>query len=174
MRLFVALDTDKKVKEYLNFLQREIDIADVKLKYATGFHLTLKFLGDVSDFEPVTRALREIEFSEFDLKTKGIGYFGKGIRVIWAGVEPEEPVKELNRKIDEKLTPLGFAKDERFHPHVTIARVKNIKNRNALIEKFKAIEKKEIRFRVNSFILYKSTLTSQGPIYSVVEKYRAG
>ena len=175
MRLFVAVDVDSRIEGYLNNIQMELDTLHAKLKPVSGYHITLKFLGDVQDVEKVKEALENVSFNSFEMTTKGVGYFGKGnnIRVIWCGVEPKEQFNELHEKINYELTKIGFAEDKKFHPHITLARVKQLKNKEGMIETLKNITKKEISIRVNSIVLYKSTLTSQGPIYNVLQRVKS-
>ena len=69
---------------------------------------------------------------------------------------------------------LGFEKKGKScHAHLTLGRVKRIaKNDNwtALAEKLNGIKLPEAE--INSFTLYKSVLTPDGPIYSVLEEYK--
>ena len=68
----------------------------------------------------------------------------------------------------EKISELGFKKERRgFSAHLTIARVRSVKNKDKLlqiIEKYRDIEFAKIK--VDSIILKKSELTSKGPIYT--------
>ncbi len=177
MRLFIALDLDERVKEYLGYLQRVIHLPGDKLSLSSGFHITLKFLGEVSEerLEALRGSLRGIDFNELKLKTSGVGVFrrkGK-VSVVWAGIEPKKEVEDLYRKIEDTLVEEGFDRDRRFHPHVTIARVKYLSDKKRFVYNLKKIEKKEIHMSVKSFAIFRSHLTSQGPIYSVVEKFWA-
>ena len=56
--------------------------------------------------------------------------------------------------------------------HLTIARVKNIKDKKEFLKELKKMEIKQIKFQVNEFYLMKSELTSKGPVYSVIKKYK--
>lgn len=72
-------------------------------------------------------------------------------------------MSELKQQIDKALP--DFKDDHEFHPHLTIARVKFIKNKQELIQNLKQIKIKPKTFKINNFKLYKSTLTPQGPVY---------
>lgn len=171
MRLFIALDVNSEVEQYLNNINRQLDKGYAKLKPVAGYHITLKFLGNTEP-EKVKQALANISFTPFELITKGLGHFGK--RVIWAGVEPKEPVIELQREIDKELFKIGFEREKKFHPHITIARVKKLFNSKRLMATLKDIKKEEIPLKISSIVLYQSQLTPQGPIYSVVKRFKAG
>ncbi len=177
MRLFVALDLDERVKGYLYDLQRNVSVEGAKISFSSGFHVTLKFLGEVDtgSLTMIKSELRKVGFESFKAKTSGVGFFKKNnkIRVVWAGIEPKEEIKMLQEKIDDSLYKVGFEKNRKFHSHVTLARVKYLKDKNKFIDNLKSMEKKEINFRVSSFVLFRSRLTRQGPIYEVLEKFKA-
>src|SRR3546814_12476787 len=44
--------------------------------------------------------------------------------MVWAGVEPHEPLAALHRKVDQLLARVGVAPETRaFMPHITLARL---------------------------------------------------
>jgi 2'-5' RNA ligase len=52
-------------------------------------------------------------------------------------------------------------------------RVKYLKNKNYFLGELKKIKLPLLKFRVDSFKLKKSTLTPEGPIYEILEEYKA-
>lgn len=148
--------------------------AGLKMVNLANLHITLKFLGNthetlVPEIEMVMKdAVAGIQ--PFTMKLKGTGAFPnlKRISVIWAGLENAAALGEIAEKIDVGLKLLGFQPERRkFSPHITIARVKNSKNKDRLvrvIQQFSDTEFEEVP--VNRIILKKSLLTPQGPIYS--------
>lgn len=173
MRLFIAFDVSEEVKNYLSKLQLCFP-KDVKLNFAKNFHLTLKFLGDVDEnkVDKIKAALTNVDFTKFIAKTSSLGVFPdeKIIRVVWVGLEPKETLVALQQEIENNLSDL-FLRDTRFHPHLTLARVKSVKDKNTFIEQLNKIPAKEIEFSVNSFKLIKSTLTPEGPVYEDVAEF---
>ncbi|MBS3080654.1 RNA 2',3'-cyclic phosphodiesterase [Candidatus Pacearchaeota archaeon] len=134
-----------------------------------NLHLTLKFLGEINNekLEKVKKRLSELKFEEFTAKLDKIGIFsGKTPRVLWIKLKGADI---LQREIDNVLEDL-FEKEKRFMGHITIARIKYIKEKKELIEYLKKI-KTDIRFTVDKFYLKKSTLLPEGPIYEVIEEY---
>ena len=55
--------------------------------------------------------------------------------------------------------------------HITIARVKKIKDKNEFLENINSLEIPKISFIVNEFCLIESTLSEIGPIYTVLDKF---
>ncbi|MFW6383621.1 MAG: RNA 2',3'-cyclic phosphodiesterase, partial [Nanoarchaeota archaeon] len=96
MRLFIAIEPNQRVKDYLCELQRKISTQGSNLSFSSGFHITLKFLGDVSEDRLILlkKNLNNIEFSPFKIRTSGVGFFKKKhqVSVVWAGVEPKEEI----------------------------------------------------------------------------------
>jgi len=66
-----------------------------------------------------------------------------------------------------------FFQKRKFSAHLTIARVKNVKNKEKLIqtiEKYRDIEFANIK--INSIKLKKSDLTPKGPIYTTLKEIK--
>lgn len=165
MRLFVAIDFNEH-KNY--FLGLQHGLSGGLFSFPNSFHLTLKFLGDVVDPKPVAEALSCIGFCDFDLTLSGFGVFPsqKNIRVVWVGLNPITDVANLHSQIDSVLQ----SPDPKWHPHITIARIKLVRD-VARISTSLASKTEPIMTRVNSFALYKSTLTSLGPVYEMIAKF---
>ncbi|RLE41972.1 RNA 2',3'-cyclic phosphodiesterase, partial [Candidatus Woesearchaeota archaeon] len=75
---------------------------------------------------------------------------------------------DLRRQIDSEL-PFGDEKE--FKAHATIARIKKIKDKKGFVEKLRKFEIERLCFEVKCFVLYKSTLTPEGPIYEAVKEF---
>lgn len=178
MRLFIAIELPEEIKAELKEIQAKIDknLAKLRIVDPEKIHLTLKFLGEVEDskIEKIKEKLKEIEFEPFELKIKDIGVFPseKYIRVVWVGLEPEDKVAGLQQKIDNSLLQM-FKKEKDFKAHLTLARVKFVKEKEKFAESLKKIKVEEKFFKVNSFKLIKSTLTPEGPVYEDLEEFKA-
>ncbi len=96
------------------------------------FHITLKFLGDVSaerQAELVAEAQRVAQqtpdFRVFPA-TGGIFPNEKQPCVLWVGVRPQPELTRLAEALDCAMARHGFAADRRrFTPHITVARRKS-------------------------------------------------
>jgi 2'-5' RNA ligase len=81
----------------------------------------------------------------------------------------------MAKKIDEELSQFGFQREERdFKSHITLARVKNLKNGKYVFEKvLKNFSEKspKFSFQIKEFVLMKSTLTSKGSVYDVLQRF---
>ncbi len=168
MRLFIALELAPK--EYFKELQKQIGNDLAIVKWVDSFHITLKFFGEVPEkqIDELKHSLQKIKFRPFKLETKELGVFPSEnyISVIWLGFKDNRDIIYLQSEIEKSLLHL-FPKDERFSPHLTLGRVKLIKqeNKQKLMEKLSSIKPKEKEFKISNFKLIKSELTKQWPIY---------
>ncbi len=171
MRLFIAIPVPEPVQEHFLFLQKQLP-SDAKITKVKAFHLTLKFLGEVdeSKLAVIKQQLATVSFDAFTAKLAGTGIFPdeKMIRVVWVGLEPADIIKNLQKAIDESLKDF-FELDTRFHPHITLGRVKHVEDKQAFRESVQKLQVEPLEFPVTSFELIKSTLTKEGPVYEVLE-----
>src|SRR3989344_6627379 len=175
MRCFIACDLPKEIKDYLFEIENKIRDSNAKINFVakSRFHGTLKFLGDIDGnlLKEVKERLKKVRFKSFKVRLDKLGIFPNQnyIRVIWIGLKPAGKVIELQQKIDSELLDL-FKKDQEFSAHLTLGRVKFIKDKKKFLENLKLkVEDKE--FEINEFKLMKSELSKDGPNYFEIEKY---
>lgn len=175
MRLFIAITLPKEVRDHLYDLGCQVDrnLAKVHWVAKKNLHLTLKFLGNVpnDDVKEVANALDDVSFTSFRLKLTKVGFYPGGfvINVVWVGVDNEEMVVELQKLVDSETLTFG---DMKPGAHITLGRVKFVKDKKGLLDKVNNLEVKPLEFEVNSFTLLKSILTKDGPNYEVVKEYK--
>jgi len=172
MRLFVAIDLDNE--DYFKQIQGQLP--EAKATYPKAFHLTLKFLGETDKQDEIIKALENITFKPFRLKTTEIGVFPSEsyIRVVWLGLEDNDDLKKLQEDIEKALEGFNFKKDFDFKAHITLARIKFIRqeDKKDFVKSLKEIKFVEKEFEVKEFKLIKSELTRQGPIYEDVANFK--
>lgn len=174
-RLFIAIDLPEEIKKYLFELQNNIKSNNAKIKFVhkKNLHLTLKFLGNIENIEKIKEKLSEIKSRKFSLSISNLSEFPniKSPRVIWLGIEKEEKLFELQRKIDE-ITLESSNQPVEYTSHLTIGRIKSIKNKLEFSKLLEKIQIQKLNFKVEKFSLYKSTLTKEGPRYAILESYK--
>jgi 2'-5' RNA ligase len=145
-------------------------------------HITLRFLGDLStgDLSSVRSRLKTAYRKEVptEISFRGLGTFGhnSNLYVLWAGIEGEEHIVRLRKSTDHCLTPL-FPDIERraFRPHLTLARMKRLKESRRFRNVVKSYHDKELGTCILSrIIFYKSVLRSGGPQYEPLEEVALG
>jgi len=154
MRLFIA--TPVTLPIYGAIKQDLSKFIEGKWVEGWNLHLTHKFIGeDVPEKYKI-----KLKMENEKLKINGIGMFGKKILYLKADIDDN-----INKQINEKF---GFKNDKPFVPHITLCRIKELKNGyQQALKKWENISF-ELPFEV---YLYKSTLTKKGPVYEKIYKY---
>lgn len=182
MRIFIAVKIPGPLKKKIFHIQQELKSKIEKIKWVDAelLHFTLKFLGEISEegLKKVEKVSFQIasESTPFVLEIKGMGIFPdySSPRVIWIGVEEGgERIEELARRLDKKLSEEGFIKEKReWVPHLTIGRVKFLREKEKFKELILSKEKVEIgKMKVESLNIIQSHLTPKGPIYKTLKEY---
>ena len=182
MRVFLAFDVNKGIREKAEDIIKILKRAGGSVRWVKpeNMHFTIKFFGEISseDVENIDSVLSKHvkSFKSFTIKISGIDTFPslpKNPRVVWAGIENFEELKNIHETLIDDFQKIGFPEEHRdFKPHLTIGRVKNT---NGISGLKKAIEKNREHYfgeiEVKELVLYKSELTPNGPIYSALKKY---
>lgn len=141
-------------------------------------HLTLRFFKDFSGkkAEALKDALSGTELKGFTTQLQNIGCFPKWKRprVIWVGCSAVEEWRALHSAVEEKLAALGFDRDRKFHPHITIARVKGPAASEEQFEEVKNLTVAQEDFPVTELLLKKSVLTPKGAEHTILWKVPLG
>ncbi len=176
-RIFLGIPLSEEIKGKCLELQQELSqFEGINLVSSDNFHFTLKFLGDVEEnkIEEIKELLKTIDFgNKFSINIKKIGVFPNSqyVKVIWLGVEEDQQAKSLFQKVEEKLGK-QFPQDFEFTTHLTLARVKFVKDKERLLEFLQQNKEVEVgETEVNKVILYESVLTPEGPKYSILEEF---
>ena len=184
IRCFVAIEIPEKIQALLAEIQ---DTFRPKIEKASwtkqgNFHLTLKFLRDVESrtINEINAALQKIAENQtpFSIQIGGIGAFPNLARprVLWAGLKQGTPLTvKLARAINHEFVKFGFEKDTRFHPHFTLARLKDQVNLNtftSLFQKFEILDGAPLT--VDKITLVKSELYPSGAVYTPLKICKFG
>ncbi|MHB1133054.1 MAG: RNA 2',3'-cyclic phosphodiesterase [Chloroflexota bacterium] len=142
MRLFIALELPAKVRDELGRQQADLRAlvaqqnlpAGSSLKWTApeGIHLTLKFLGEVTEKSVATlveaMAAACARRAPLALTLAGRGAFPNALRprILWVGIGGEvAALEQLQKAVDLQVGKLGFFPEDRpFSPHLTLARVR--------------------------------------------------
>ncbi len=176
-RIFVAIDFPDEVIKEVSRVQEILGTRKFtgKITELENLHLTLKFLGEVNDEKlgAIMGKLREIESDEFEARLERAGSFSfRGSpKIVWIKIGGKG-IFELQKKVDEKMSEIGFKIEDRFMSHMTIARIKYVKNNKEFMEYVAGIKLKKVKFKVGEFKLKKSELRGFGPVYRDIEVYK--
>ncbi|MBW6508426.1 MAG: RNA 2',3'-cyclic phosphodiesterase [Desulfuromonadales bacterium] len=177
MRTFIAVELSSALKQYLGDIARQLRRCDVTAGWVKpdNLHLTLKFLGEVDDTrlpqlaEKISQLARDQ--GAFTANLNGFGFFpsSKQPRILYAAINEPLPFKQLVQQIDRLFEPLGFAPEQHFHPHITLARIKSNNNLERLRQLMDDIPLRQA-FTVNAVSLFGSILHSDGVRYHVLQR----
>jgi RNA 2',3'-cyclic 3'-phosphodiesterase len=179
MRAFIAIELPPRIQSALGEVQallreqlRSHGSSDRELRWARpdGIHLTLKFLGEISQEQSDRAAelLRRFEtFETFTIGIKGYGFFPDRHRprVFWAGVVGPRALADLAGRIERTMASMGFLGEARaLAPHLTLARFRAPRRQAALEAALDQLRDRAIgEFEVSEFFLFESQLLEGAP-----------
>jgi len=156
-------------------------VPDVRATWSrdANLHLTLKFLGEippasVSDLS--TAASRAVAgLAPFSIQLEQTGAFPKQgqPRVLWVGINDSSgKLSELHARLEDESANAGFVKDGRaFHPHLTVARLRQPRHARTLAAAHRAFEFEPVEITVSELLVIRSELSSEGSKYTVVSRH---
>lgn len=181
IRAFIAINISPEIKQRLEALsedlQRALQGVPVRWVPVENIHVTLKFLGDVSQAN--LDLLKKLLSSEaaahpvFEISAGELGAFPsiRRPRVIWVNIQAPADLLNLQRGIDTETARLGYAREDRpFSPHLTLGRVSRNANANDLRRISEELAARKVGFmgaaNVHQVFLYRSDLLPSGAVYT--------
>lgn len=181
IRSFISINLNDALKKEINNLLMDLKKHNLDVRWVPveNLHVTLKFLGHITDetVERVKERLYNIApfFKPFRLSFNGIGFFPdrKRPRVVWIDISDSDVLKSLQETIEERLTEIGFEREERgFSPHLTIGRIRSFRDLEKLIGLIDTIKDRKFgSIDVDRIYLMKSDLRPGGAQYSVIGEF---
>ncbi len=169
MRSFVAISLSDEAKAAFAPLQRALPVG--RLVSPDNMHLTLAFLDNQPEetLEELHEEFLTLSAPPFEFNFSGIESFGP---VLAVGVADCPALIALHRKVQSAVRRAGIVLPRRrFHPHVTIARLKP--------EHREAVQDVQLpnttsalpEMLVTGFTLYQSTLRPEGARHDALAHY---
>lgn len=127
MRLFISINFNKEILDNISAVQNRLKkIGKGSFIPAHNFHLTLVFLGDVSqsDLDKVKSAMENVTLEKIHLYFEGTGVFRSSSGYIyWLGIRRNRNLMTLHDELCANLKDMGFNLENRkYKPHITLAR----------------------------------------------------
>jgi 2'-5' RNA ligase len=166
-RLFLALWPDDRTREQLFDVAKQFNNENIRLVKKSNLHMTLEFLGEVSDedSDELIKRLNDVKAEPFEIELTRIGFWKKP-QILYVGttIVPKQ-LLTLVKAIKKCVKQQRLKTDDReYKPHVTIVR----KVKQKIIPK----EMSYINWQVNSFTLVVSNSTNQGVEYKVIKEWQ--
>lgn len=171
-RCFIGVDVPQDIADTLAEAQERLHgsyAMRASFSDPQQLHVTLAFLGDLNEeqIEEIAAELEGVERESFPTEVLGVEMHKQ--RVIWAALSPEG-WQELHDAVAEVL-PTYAPKGPRFRPHVTLARLKDVRDASAVRSLVRSLAVPDVAFKVSRFYLYSSRLTGDGPVYAQIQGY---
>ncbi|MAE95005.1 MAG: RNA 2',3'-cyclic phosphodiesterase [Deltaproteobacteria bacterium] len=169
VRSFVALPLPEDVRVACAALAVELagrpGGEGVRWARSEGYHVTLRFLGNVEaeQLSVLAHAVQRAAAatSPFDLSAGPPVTFppGRKARVVALGLSPKEPLRQLAERVEAALVESGIPEESRrFQAHLTLGRI-----RNRRVPSLEAVgPPAESFWRVDEIVLYRSDLERDG------------
>lgn len=174
-RLFAAIKIHPSARYISLFNEIFSSLIHEKIKWVEpeNMHLTLKFFGETDETKipAICHALESAtaQSKPFTLKIGNTGIFGSRYdpKVLWFGIEKMVELENLAQNIFAELAKCGWEADrQNFVPHLTIGRIRELKDKplfQKIINNYNTVEIQEEN--VTEIILYESILRREGPLY---------
>lgn len=181
-RVFCAIDLPpdlkQKLADHIDQLKRTTDVNSGWTR-PKNIHLTIKFLGNISPSgvaklsEAASRAVKSVR--SFKLSAAHCGVFPThgSPRVLWIGItDSSGDLGRLHARLDEECEAAGFPKETRaFHPHLTLARIRNPANARGLAVAHRGLEFPSTEFEVNELLVIRSELGQGVSKYTTISRH---
>jgi 2'-5' RNA ligase len=180
-RTFIAANIlpASKLKEDYELVRYRLRLERINWVPVNNLHITLNFLGDTEE-ELLADILQSMENivkgkTGFELTLRSFGVF-KNLwepRVIWIGCDPCPALELIKKELDRSLSGFGFEPENRpFSPHLTLGRVRKIRQQNQLSQLITLFKEVEIQKQmVDKITLYESKLTPEGAEYVPIQVF---
>lgn len=174
-RTFIAIDIEAgpKLIEDFEMVRYRLRLERINWVPIGNLHLTLYFLGDteeelLSDIPQVIGNIaNKIDYFELTLRSFGVFKNLRDPRVLWFGIDHCDLLYQIKKELDLGLSDFGFIPETRpFSPHLTLGRVKVIRQQNQLVQLITLFKEIVIQNQlVTKLTFYESKLSPDGPIY---------
>jgi len=180
-RIFIAINLPEEVKRELARFYDKWPELPAKWTSKNNLHITLEFLGDLTDVEigDVCQIVKEVakRHNVFSISLNRVLYGPPKKdppRMVWVDGEKSEELAELKEDLQESLVEkINFRPEPKgFTPHITLARISEWE-----FKKFDLDERPEINedidlmFTAESIEVMESELKRGGPVYTILESH---
>ncbi|MCM3743765.1 RNA 2',3'-cyclic phosphodiesterase [Sporosarcina luteola] len=172
---FIGIKAPASIEETVKLYRDKYGLSNTYkvIPHLEDLHITLLFIGALPEEKvvPLKESLAALadNHSNFPLTVDGLSFFGspKGPRVVYMSVQQSKALDALQQDVASiGAGQLGIELDNRFTPHITIAKKRKLHEESAI--------KKEtcvpLPFHVNGFSLFRIH-PSRTPKYEAVQTF---
>lgn len=178
LRLFISIDMPLQVQEMIASIQQQLQQSSLfsgTFVRPTDAHLTLTFLGAVEEtaIPLIIEKLGQIRTNSFKACTGNIGVLPTHHQINIIYLDIINPLLiALAQQIRNQLPPFVPHENRPWLSHVTIARIKKVYDRLMLLAFLKELQIPLTCFDMSEFVLKQSILSSEGPSYNTIARFK--
>lgn len=169
MRIFYALEFSIEDKERISYYRDLLEPQVEKGSFVSinNFHMTLEYIGEVSNVDDYKAVLEYLPKDEVSLNITKLGSFQKkNKRVYWLGIDDNNNLTELVDKLRVELSKNLKKNFGNYTPHITMAR--NVVGEDVMIN----VE--EFTINVKSIALFESKRVDGILVYEPIKEKLLG
>jgi len=183
-RIFCAVELPPDVRTraaaHIAQLREAVPTMRASWERTEKLHLTLKFFGDVEPERILNQLAPALEraaqnIAPFDLAIEGTGAFPPRSlpKVLWLGItDSSGALAHVQQHLETECARENFPRDaRRFHPHLTIARLRTPAGARELAETHTKMQFKAATFNVSEIVLVRSEMEVSGSRYTVISRH---
>ena len=128
MRLFIAIQFEKKILDAVTDFQDDLKVQGVTGNYTLreNLHITLAFMGEYGNPDDILDAMEQVDLSPVEIRLEGVGRFED---LFWVGLSENPELVGYVKRLRRKLSEYGIPYDKkRFTPHITVIRKAEYRN----------------------------------------------
>ena len=126
-----------------------------------NLHLTLAFIVEYPEADPVLDAMEQVAFTPFDITYTHLGAFRNSI--VWGGIEDSAPLAALVKHLRYELAKADIPFDNSsFSPHFTLVRHAD------LSKGIPPVDIEPVTMTADKITLYRSDRGKNGMIYTEI------
>ena len=162
MRVFIAFELERSVREQLSAIQNQLRPYVQKGNFSRpeNFHITVRFLGERTprEIDAIVHCMQRVALSasSFSLESCGLDCFHKKRDICYADVQDKPELLSLYRALQDELwSQRLISQKESYTPHITLAR--EVVWREPFLQLLKKLRMPSIAIDITGLSLMEST-----------------
>jgi RNA 2',3'-cyclic 3'-phosphodiesterase len=174
-RTFIAVpvDASAELENLIDGLKEKLYGEALKWVNPCNLHITLNFLGNTTE-DQISSIMGKLEtlpslFKKQKGKMTGLNYFSNqgNPSVLFSRLTDMPELDLMVSFLSKELEQYGFpVEQQKFRSHLTLARIKFLRNKNRFYDLVNSYQTVEIQpVTIEKIVFFESILLPQGPIY---------
>jgi len=172
----VRVDVESELKSAISFLRSGLKNENIKWVDISNMHVTLAFIGNTDELMvKEVQSMLSQDFEDFGIINFNLAGFGvfrnyNDPRIILTCIKNPESLVHAYEVVTIGLERLNIkSEDKQFKPHLTVARIKDLKdkeNLQTLTQKYANVPFQDVT--ISEIVYFESILLPTGPLYKPI------